>query len=159
MELGPARVTGAVSRKVSCRPSSTHKLLGPVGPPLDRHVPLANRLEVWRGSAPPSTVIVFKIRRRNPGSGLRPGRSTGACADCTHPITRVPRSIIVSPSMSIEPATDAENGCPTWTPEIGSALSNRTVMSVPTGKLRVSVRELVRNGAPAAIFRSAGTAG
>jgi len=135
MELGPLSVTGAVNRKVRRRPCSTQKVPGPAGPPIGRHVPLVNRLEVWRGSALPSTVIVFKINRTNPGSGLRPGRSTGGCADSTDPPTGVPPSTIVSPSTLMGPATEAENGSPAWTLEMDSALSKRTVMSVPAGKL------------------------
>ena len=158
-------LTGAVSRKVRRRPFWTQKLLGPASDPaptesaLDCHVPLANRLDVWRASAVPSTVIVFKISRTNPGSGLKPGRSTDSWADSTHPLTGVPRSTIVSPSMVTGPATDAENASPARTREMGSELSKRTVMSVPAGRLRVFECDAARKGVPLPALRSAGTAG
>src|ERR1700728_1803601 len=77
IELGFVRGRAAVSRKVSRRPFCTQKSLDPEVEPSATdptttgcNVALANRLEVWTASALPSTVMVFRVRRRNPGSGL-----------------------------------------------------------------------------------------
>src|SRR5579863_1058131 len=66
----------------------------------------------------------------------RSRRGEDAWADSIRPVTCVPESITVRPSIRIDPATEAKNGSPACTLSGTSERSNLTVRKVPEGRMQ-----------------------
>lgn len=169
MELDTSNVNGAVKRKVKSRPFCTLAFsgCGVIGASAKalvprRRLPRANKLAVCSGICWPSTRIALKTSRtypgRNPARGASRGCGPAACADSIRPMTAVPLSMIVSPSIVTGPATDAANTSPLRTLAGESEPPNSTVRSVPEGRVRGC--DATRKGKPFAKLgsgRSSGT--
>jgi len=126
---------------------------------VDCHVPRANKLEVWRGRTLPSRVRLFRVKRTNPRSRVRPGPSTDGWADSTRPLTGAPPSTTILPSTVMGPETEAKNVSPARTCEMARELSRRTVISVPAGREYGPRRPAARKGVVVAVLPSSGKAG